>query len=315
MFFHNTIKRYTIALLEFFSKLEVQNKDSNGIIRSRNVPIIYSSQEKGHLFASRTEDGLLKGNLNYLPRANLVISTIQNSQERQGNKNVRINKIYRDREIDFAYNSVAYSINYELSILCRGAEEAFMMIEQIAPMFNPDLHLDIYDAEGLEEPSRIKVNLLDIGMETPSYDELSINQYRLDIGLVLYGQIYQPIKTLPRIKEFYSSLNLGEQTVTNYGYDVLDSYIEGAPNVTHGSTARDIYLKDIIFTEKFVDVDVVTQATVPLRYQWECLRGNLEFMNPNSPKTPWKGYGTNIIMCEVSDDYGNFQRIQKTVMI
>ena len=203
MFYHHgTIRTYTGAILDLFNDLEVQYKNSKGEISSRNVPVRFSSREKSSILDEHTVEQISSGNYNVLPRANLLWSAIVKSDNRTTNKHVKVNTKANEDNFEFLYNSVPYELMFELAIVCRGMNEATMIIEQIAAKFNPIVNIDVYDAINLNKPTRIPVTLLDIGISTDGYEELSSNIITISCGLSVKGNIFPPIKTIERIKEF-----------------------------------------------------------------------------------------------------------------
>ena len=48
-------------------------------------------------------------------------------------------------------------------------------------MFNPIVNIDVYDAVNLDEPTRIPVTLLDIGINTEDYEELRASMEKLQL--------------------------------------------------------------------------------------------------------------------------------------
>jgi hypothetical protein len=156
------------------------------------------------------------------------------SEQRITNKN---NKINIDGS-DFVYNSIPYEFTYEVSIACRGMNEATQIIEQIAPRFNPIINIDIWDCENLNEPTRVPVKLLDIGIENEEYEESSTNIINLNLGISLTGNIYPPIKDMERIKEFKTNLlEFDNESKIIMGWDmVINDSGEVQNNEFSGST-------------------------------------------------------------------------------
>jgi hypothetical protein len=116
---------------------------------------------------------------------------------------------------------------YQLTIQCRGMNEASMIIEQIAPKFNPTLNVDVYDGMNLNEPTRIPVKLLDFSIDFDEYTEISTNLVTVSCSIQLEGNLYPPIKTVDRIKDFKILLNerVQEDTFNRrviMGWDVDD---------------------------------------------------------------------------------------------
>lgn len=207
MIHHGTIRKYTAALLDFFNGIEIQYEDSNGTLRSRNIPIKYSSREKVNVLSDYLTEQLTSGNTNVLPRASLALSTMIKSEQRTTNKNVKIATIKTDDTFEYMYNSVPYEFTFELVFMCRGMNEAMMIIEQVAPKFNPTVNIDVWDASNLDEPTRVPVKLLDIGIDAEDYEELSSNLVMVNMGLSIQGNLYPPIKSIDRVKDFKMYMN------------------------------------------------------------------------------------------------------------
>ena len=66
MFHHNTIRRYTLALLDFFNDVEIQYKDSNGALVTKKIPIQYRNKEKYEMMDKSFQQEI-SGNMEVLP--------------------------------------------------------------------------------------------------------------------------------------------------------------------------------------------------------------------------------------------------------
>lgn len=224
---HGTIRKYTAVMLDIFNDLEIQYKDSNSVLHSSNIPINFSSIEKAKSLDQYSIEQILSGNTNILPRAALSLMSVQRSETRMSNKNVKINTVKKEDLFEFQYNSMPYQFMYQLTIQCRGMNEASMIIEQIAPKFNPTLNVDVYDGMNLNEPTRIPVKLLDFSIDFEEYTEISTNLVTVSCSIQLEGNLYPPIKTVDRIKDFKILLNerVQEDTFNRrviMGWDVDD---------------------------------------------------------------------------------------------
>lgn len=331
MFHHGTIRKYTAALLDLFNDLEIQYKDSNGATRSRNIPIKYSSKEKYKELDNYSTEQLLSGNTNVLPRASLAISTMIKAEQRTTNKNLKIGKVQGENTFEYMYNSVPYEFTFELAIMCRGMNEASMIIEQIAPKFNPTINIDVWDAENLDEPTRIPVKLLDIGIESNEYDEISSNLVTVNVGLSIMGNLYPPIRTTDRVKEFkmYIAETSGTtaQRKTIMGWDVQD---DGAlTNETKTSVDYsinfppriiDIYGDNISIGTSTLTViyDDYDNKFTELYFQWDILSGSA-MIAPigigDTAEFTVSGQGQIEVQCTITDIFGNYDSFSKIFTI
>ena len=322
MFYHhNTIRTYTGALLNLFNDLEIQYKNSAGEISSRNIPIRFATKEKSKILDEYTTEQLTSGNYNVLPRANLAWSSMIKAEQRTTNKNVKINTKAKENSFEFLYNSVPYELTYELNILCRGMNEATMIIEQIACRFNPMINIDVYDATNLDEPTRIPVSLLDIGVEPSEYEEISSNIINVSVGLSIKGNIYPPIRSIERIKEFKMFLNESSEDdfspytkKTVFSYDVIDD-----------ETANEkIFIPEIMDTHpRIVEIvgsniiqgeNVLTciwqddDSTIrELNFEWDILSGSASILgSKDTASLVVTDPGDIEVLCKITDENGNY---------
>ena len=322
MFYHhNTIRTYTGALLNLFNDLEVQYKNSSGEVTSRNIPIRFATKEKSKILDEYTTEQLTSGNYNVLPRANLSWSNMIKAEQRTTNKHVKINTKATDTHFEFLYNSVPYEFTYELTIMCRGLNEATMIIEQIACKFNPIINIDVYDATNLDEPTRIPVSLLDIGIEPSEYEDLSSNLINISVGLSIKGNIYPPIKSIERIKEFKMFLNESQEPEFNnytkktvFSYDVIDNEVKN----------EKIFIPEIMDTYPRI-IEIVGSnislgnnninciwedgdSTIrEVSFEWFVLNTNASIIgNKDTAILTVTASGAVEVLCKITDENGNY---------
>lgn len=197
-FHHNTIRKYTLALLSTFNSLEVEKIKADGITKTYStVPLRFSTREKSIIFSEVETSQITNGNFNVIPRASLVFNSMQRAPERYTSQFNKINKkIVVDGEseiINFQYNAVPYDFSFSLVIMADGMNEASMIVEQIAARFNPIYNLYINEIPLQSEPTLIPLSLEGINMETQDYEEYSSNIVTIECELLLKGNIYPPI--------------------------------------------------------------------------------------------------------------------------
>ena len=325
MFHHGTIRKYTAAMLDLFNDLEIQYQDSNGNTRARNIPIKYSSKEKYKELDNYSAEQLTSGNVNVLPRAALALSTMIKAEQRIQNKNLKIGKVKQENAFEYMYNSVPYEFTFELAIICRGMNEAAMIIEQIAPKFNPTVNIDVWDAENLDEPTRIPVRLLDVSVENNEYDELSSNLVTVNIGLSIMGNLYPPIKSVERVKEY--KMYIGEQIdnkfkrTTFFNFDVQPdgSVIQTEDIHLPYPNAYAPAIIDIIGTnliqgdnDIYVIYDDKDNKLSELTFTWD-VTGNA-LINPTNNGNAIlsiTGTGDIEVSCTIRDSFGNYNSYSK----
>lgn len=211
MLHFNTIRKYTLALLTTFNNLKVEYKLEDGTYDTKTVPLKYASVEKSKLLGDIDTQELLNGNYNVLPRASLAMSTMTKFEQRSTNKFVKNNNIETsDTTRQFTYNPVPYEITFELTILCRGMNEASMIVEQIVTKFNPNYSIRINEVPGQSEPSTIPISLLDVAIEQSEYEDISTNLVTISVGLSVKANFYPPIQTVSKVNEMKMYVNIWE---------------------------------------------------------------------------------------------------------
>lgn len=199
MYHHNTIRKYVSALLSKFNDFETKYKTSTGQEIDKKIPIVYDDREKSIILDSISVKELSEGIYSVLPKGYLALVALSKSENRITNKLRKQQLVRKENTIEFSYNSVPYEFTFQLSIMCRGMNQTAQIIEQVCPMFNPTIEIDIWDADNLSEPTRVPVRLLDVGIENVGYSETSTNILIVNFSISMLGYLYQPIKELPRV--------------------------------------------------------------------------------------------------------------------
>jgi len=235
---HHTIRKYTLAMLETFNGLfvELEGKDDNGdtTYTYKTIPIKYISREKINLLDEVEEKQLLNGNYNFLPRTSLALSSIVKNNERQSNK---FCKIATNDFGEFVYNAVAYDFAFDMSIMCRGMNEASNVIEQISYKFNPTYTLLINEIPNQTTPTSVPIQLVEIGMEDSEYEETSTNIVIVQVSMMLKGNFYEPVREMHKVKNFKMFMNMWYYSDKNemnraklYDFDVVNDVPEDNPD-------------------------------------------------------------------------------------
>lgn len=255
MFYHNTIRKYTLALLDFFKKLEVQYKNDNNAIITKTIPIHYKMKEK-EMLLDKSQTQILSGNMNVIPRAVLELNSLSQTTDRQTSKFNKINKLRDHDYCQYQYNCVSYEFDYTLKILCRGLNEACQIVEEIAPKFNPNVAIDLYDAENESSPTRVPLQMTSIGIDTEGFDEKSMNICTVSCSLKLSGYLFQPIQNYSIIKDLKISLNTPYLERELMEWKVENKYAVQPPAIKSFYTKTNFYLDlvDLVLEDNKVKV-------------------------------------------------------------
>lgn len=210
---HNTIRRYTAGLISFFSNLETEYVDEKGTIYTKKLPVIYGNREKLEFIKQHDWQALFNGNVSYLPRAAIFLDSLTYDQNRQQNSNntYLTNTSYNTLKGANPYAEVVqapapYNLAYRLNIVTRGMNMATMLIEQICSVFTPKQSFKMVEVENGNE-TNVTVLLEGVTVETPEYDEYSNNEVTVEVSLMLYGNLFQPIQKEQLITTINLDLN------------------------------------------------------------------------------------------------------------
>lgn len=311
MYHFKTIRTYVGSLLNFLSNLEVENVDSNGNIITKRIPIQYTSKEKSQAMQMQSNEQLLSGNSNIIPRGTLALISMMKDDSRQQNRNNKINVFKDQKTIQYSFNSVAYNFIFEFRILCRGLNEVCMIIEEIAPKFNPNCSLDVFDVENLSEATRIPLKMLDISFEEVDPDsDVSSNLFYVICSFQLEGQLYQPIFSLNRIIEYKQRIKIGDLDYKIINFDDNSGYVE----VINNQISIIGYDKDVLDVgENTLTVNYKTSLEDDVKFEWGCLSNNSNIIsqNRNCAKIYVKDNNPVEIMCilKSSSDTKSIRRI------
>lgn len=208
----NTVRDYTAVLLSIFSNLETEYKDPKGNIHWRKIPVFYAHREKLMMLDTQEFQNLTNGNTNIIPRASFAWDSMAYDSNRQLNRSLGVNKhtsfhtLAGNTAYAEAWKSPSpYNLSGRLTLITRGINEALMIAEQVASVFNPFYNMDISQAN---ETQSIRVQLEGISFEPPMLDEYSQNEVITEFSFLVYGNLFgRPYRErlLSNIK-----LNIGE---------------------------------------------------------------------------------------------------------
>lgn len=191
----NTIRKYVAVLLSFFSNLETEYTNSEGLIITRKLPVIYASREK--LISIEEHDflALANGNTNFLPRASFIIDSLSYNAQRQVNKGTNVASVNSQASLVAGYSETVsapspYDISVRLTIVTRGINDALMLSEQIASKFNPYLGIKVFEDPLASTETEVRVRLEGVTFEPQEMDNFSQNEVVTEFNFLINGNLY-----------------------------------------------------------------------------------------------------------------------------
>lgn len=192
-----TVRKYVAALLAFFSNLETEYVNEDGIIFVKKLPVFYASREKLIAIEQHEFQEITNGNTNFLPRASFMLDSMEYDAQRQINKSLPVSSTMtmdtlagKNPYADVLYAPSPYSFNCRMSLLTRGIDDALMIVEQIGSHFNPFYALNIIDNDaGIDSQVRLKLD--GCTFEPSEQEEYSQNEVLTEINFTLYGNLFK----------------------------------------------------------------------------------------------------------------------------
>lgn len=220
-FHHSSIKNYTIALLDLFNDIHVPRYNTNGEkIDDIIIPIKFGGRDKAYMLSEHDMDNIHNGNVNVLPRMVLQFDSMSKAQDRDTNKLSKINKRKVGKDpaslmYEYHYNARAYDFTFTLFIATRTFTDATIIVEQIAPMFRPDISLKIQEMDIQDEPTTVPVTIDDFSFTLPEdMTEEEIRIIEVEVPVTLKGNLYLPITDAGVIKEMEINMEIIESRRT-----------------------------------------------------------------------------------------------------
>lgn len=216
-----------------FSDIRVPRYDSNGDkIDDFIVPIEFGNKDKAYQLSKHDIENLHSGNVNSFPRMALSFDSMNKQQQRDTNKLAKLNKRKNPTDPDalmyeYQHNGRAYDFNFTIFLATRTATDAFIIIEQIAPMFRPDISLKIQELDNQSKPTTVPVELGDFSVILP--EDMAEDEIRIietDFPLILKGTLYLPIKDQGVIDQLEVNMHIVEAeraaASQKYGIDTIE---------------------------------------------------------------------------------------------
>lgn len=164
--YNNSAIRTTAVIFgAIFSNIFVRNYNKNGTISDKKtlVPIAYQAKEHYGLWLEQ-EMRLPQGNIEIntkLPRMSFEMIGLTRDEEKKTNPNVPVfsktiscsGKTMRSR------SPIPYIFDYQLTIWCKQMDDSIQILDQIIPMFVPELSIKVRESKKLKLYNDIKIVL------------------------------------------------------------------------------------------------------------------------------------------------------------
>ena len=139
-YYHETIRKYVAVFGTLFNDINIQRRNSAGVITEQiKVPIEYSAKDRLllHIRRMSTTDASVQTTL---PRMGFVLNGITYDGTRKLNTMGQVfaaNTAASTSTLLKQYNPVPYNFDFELTSAVEKAEDGAQIFEQIVPFFTP----------------------------------------------------------------------------------------------------------------------------------------------------------------------------------
>jgi len=203
--FFNSIRNYTLAILDAFNNVKQWTKNEDGTFNESEIPITFGNYEKSIALEDIDKETYLSGNFNFIPRMVLTFEGMTKVPERTTNKFQKISKRIKHEdgyeELQFGYNSVPYDFQFNLLIQARGLNQAFQIVEQIMPRFRPTYPISVQEYPIFDEMTLTQIQADDPQFEIlDSFEETDVNIINITIPLNFRSNLYMPLQISGPVK-------------------------------------------------------------------------------------------------------------------
>lgn len=246
-FYHKSLRKYTLLLGNLFSNIYVSRGDGY-----RKVPVTITSKEHfvAALNTKNAAEGGIAGVATMLPRIGIQMVAMTYDATRKTNiaNRATSRKTNDDRPaLNKLFNAVPYDVEFEVSIYTRHQDDAYQIIEQIVPYFQPQFNTMIKELD--ENEVVIDERDIPIILETVTPEETlegaagEMRRIEWTLNMRLKGWLYPPTNAqYGEIRTIYLNFN-DEET------EVIHAEREGV------ALARDISWDVRDYVNRYISVD------------------------------------------------------------
>jgi hypothetical protein len=181
-----------------FSNIKIDRKLDNSVsgetIQTLKVPIMYGHKEK---WLTRVEQDPSLENTTHmlLPAMSYEMIGYYYNKDKQMNKLNRLVCMGEDG-VRSVYNPVPYVINMELHILSKNNEDVYQIVEQILPLFSPNLEVKIKSIPILNINDTINISIINTNIQDDNTGSFENNRILTHtISFAIECNFYGPVNS------------------------------------------------------------------------------------------------------------------------
>lgn len=192
------------------------NKSHTVELERIKVPIIYSNKE-AYLFLLQQDPDKTKQIQIVLPSMCFELMGIRYDSNRRLNQLTKHNKRNASETSYAQYRGVPYDLDFTLTIYTRHSDDAFQIVEQILPIFQPEFNISVNLQTEMGRIIDIPVILNNINAETQFNADLTKTKYNIwELSFTVKAEYYGPIDQAKIIKKAIANTYLDPTLSTGY---------------------------------------------------------------------------------------------------
>ncbi len=260
-YYHETIRKYVAIFGTLFNDINIQRRNSAGIITEQiKVPIAYEAKDK--LLLRMRGVQAERSVSTTLPRMGFSMTAITYDGTRKLNTLGQVyaaNTAASSSTLMKQYNPVPYNFDFTLGAMVDNSEDGAQIFEQIVPFFTPEFNVTVNLIPSMNIKPDIGIILNDVTVEDTYEGEFTLRREIVwTLGFTLKGFIYPDVKSGSVVKTVHVNLRMPgdnetpppEYVILEDSTDFTTNYIlldadAGSPNATgpmkvlneHASTA------------------------------------------------------------------------------
>ena len=267
-FYHQTVRKYVAVFGTLFNDLNVERKNSSGIVIEKfKVPLAYGPKQKW-LLAIQESTLSRKVSAIRVPRMGFALTGLAYDSVRKLNtigRNIAANTAAGTSSLMTQYNPVPYNFDFSLFILVKNAEDGTQILEQILPYFTPEFTVTINTIQemGIKADIPIVLNSADVADEYEG-ELATARTITWTLSFTMRGYVYPDIKTGTVIKTVVVNFRIpgGDEEGLETNFIILESTSSSATSSDYILLENDNYEK--ILNEN--SSEGVGDTTVKSRY-------------------------------------------------
>ena len=198
-YYHETIRKYVAVFGTLFNDINIQRRNSAGVITEQiKVPIEYSAKDR-LLLHIRKMSTTNAGVQTTLPRMGFVLNGITYDGARKLNTMGQVyaaNTAASTSTLLKQYNPVPYNFDFSLTAMVDSSEDGAQIFEQIVPFFTPEFTVSVTLISSMNIKPDIAIILNSTSTEDSYEGELTVRREIIwTFNFVMKGYIYPDVKS------------------------------------------------------------------------------------------------------------------------